>query len=358
MKVQASAPGKLFLAGEYAVVEAGYPALIAAIDQSISVTIESSSEGRIYSDQQKQTVSWERIGQQFYASVEEPYALIISALRQVESYVQQLGVTTSDLYSVTIETELDNAETGVKYGLGSSGAVTVATVQALLAFYGQTVSPYLVYQLSSLAQLRLGMTGSFGDLAASSYGGVVAYYSVDRIWLQEAVEQHSLLDLLGLPWKGLSIQNLTLPTELSLVIGWTGRAASTEKLVKEVGGKRQQNEKAKQYQVFLRDSRDCVEGIIKACVDNHKEDFQNGILQNRDLLRVFANQMDLIIETSALVKLCQIAVEEGAVAKSSGAGGGDCGICFVTSASQRTTIYEKWQEEGILPLPFALAAEK
>lgn len=358
MKVQASASGKLFLAGEYAVVEAGQPALIAAIDQSITVTIEMSSEGSIYSDQQKKSVSWERVGQQFHVSEKEPYSLIVSAIQQVESYVQQLGVSTSDLYTVMIETELDHAKTGVKYGLGSSGAVTVATVRALLAFYGQSANALLVYQLSALAQLQIGMTGSFGDLAASSYGGVVAYYSVDRDWLQDAVQHYSLLELLRFSWKGLSIQNVTLPTELSLAIGWTGHAASTEKLVKEAGDKRQQNEKTKQHQTFLKDSRACVEGLIKACVDNHKENFQTGILQNRDLLKKFAIEMGLVIETPALMDLCQIAEREGAVAKSSGAGGGDCGICFVTSSEQQKTIYEKWQEKGILPLPFSIAPEK
>ncbi|MFX3985532.1 phosphomevalonate kinase, partial [Streptococcus suis] len=45
MKVQVKIPGKLFLAGDYAVVEAGYPAVIAAVDQYLTVTIETRDRG-------------------------------------------------------------------------------------------------------------------------------------------------------------------------------------------------------------------------------------------------------------------------------------------------------------------------
>lgn len=37
--IEVTAPGKLYIAGEYAVVEPGHPAIIVAIDQFISVSI-------------------------------------------------------------------------------------------------------------------------------------------------------------------------------------------------------------------------------------------------------------------------------------------------------------------------------
>ena len=42
MKVVTKVPGKLFLAGEYAVVESGNPAVIAAVDRYLTVSIECS----------------------------------------------------------------------------------------------------------------------------------------------------------------------------------------------------------------------------------------------------------------------------------------------------------------------------
>ena len=40
--IELSVPGKLFIAGEYAVVEPGHPAIIVAVDQFITVTVEEA----------------------------------------------------------------------------------------------------------------------------------------------------------------------------------------------------------------------------------------------------------------------------------------------------------------------------
>ena len=51
MNIQATAPGKLFIAGEYAVVTPGQPALIAAVNRYLTVDLTPSLEevGTIYS---------------------------------------------------------------------------------------------------------------------------------------------------------------------------------------------------------------------------------------------------------------------------------------------------------------------
>ncbi len=50
--IEVSAPGKLYIAGEYAVVEPGHPAIIVAIDQFMTVTIEPAKKiGSIQSAQ-------------------------------------------------------------------------------------------------------------------------------------------------------------------------------------------------------------------------------------------------------------------------------------------------------------------
>ena len=47
------APGKLYIAGEYAVVENGYPAILVALDQFVTCSIEESAAevGKIISRQ-------------------------------------------------------------------------------------------------------------------------------------------------------------------------------------------------------------------------------------------------------------------------------------------------------------------
>lgn len=50
--IEVTTPGKLFIAGEYAVVEPGHPAIIVAVDQFVTVTVEETTdEGSIQSAQ-------------------------------------------------------------------------------------------------------------------------------------------------------------------------------------------------------------------------------------------------------------------------------------------------------------------
>ncbi len=61
------APGKLYIAGEYAVVENGYPAVLVALDQFVTCTIEESAQevGQIISRQyNNDQLSWRRLGDQ------------------------------------------------------------------------------------------------------------------------------------------------------------------------------------------------------------------------------------------------------------------------------------------------------
>ena len=50
--ITAQAPGKLYVAGEYAVVETGFPAIIVALDQFVTVTVEATKHfGSVVSEQ-------------------------------------------------------------------------------------------------------------------------------------------------------------------------------------------------------------------------------------------------------------------------------------------------------------------
>ncbi|MBF0778241.1 phosphomevalonate kinase [Streptococcus cuniculi] len=354
--IEASAPGKLYLAGEYAVVEAGYPAVIAAVDQHLFVRLKQAETGKIHSTQHPDLfVTWSRHDHHICPDAPHPYQLITSSMRVVEDYVRTLGVDTETLYQIEIRSDLDDEQSGTKYGLGSSGAVTVGVVKAVLAYYEQAVVPLLVYKLSALAQLRIGMTGSFGDLAASSFGGIVAYHSVDRTWLKDMMEHLTILELVTQDWQGLSVESLDLPDGLDLLVGWTGSAASTEQLVADMQSQLGEDEKEAVHRQFLASNRTCVERLIRACHENDRKIVRETIVTNRKQLQEFSAGMGIVIETPQLARLCQLALAQGAVAKSSGAGGGDCGICLVDSPKQKEKITEAWEEVGIIPLPLSIA---
>ena len=58
------------------------------------------------------------------------------------------------------------------------------------------------------------------------------------------------------------------------------------------------------------------------------------------------------IETTHLKKLCDIGEKFGGASKTSGAGGGDCGITIVENNINKQKIYDEWTKNCIKPLLF------
>ena len=109
------------------------------------------------------------------------------------------------------------------------------------------------------------------------------------------------------------------------------------------------------YKEFLAKSHAIVQGLQNAWNKQDIPALQEGIRANRALLNEFAKVMQLEIETPALQTLCALAEQNGACAKTSGAGGGDCGICFTQSEQQRQQIENQWAKAQIQVLPIAIA---
>ena len=80
--ITSKAPGKLFIAGEYAVVEPGHGAIVAAVSRYLTVTIdESTSVGTLTSTQNPDViVEWTREGEHFCAKADHPYGLVEEAI--------------------------------------------------------------------------------------------------------------------------------------------------------------------------------------------------------------------------------------------------------------------------------------
>ncbi|NLC05398.1 MAG: phosphomevalonate kinase [Erysipelothrix sp.] len=337
--IRASAPGKLFIAGEYAVVNPGYPAVLVAVNRFITVTItESHHEGTIISEQyQHLPLKWKRVNNQFVIEKREnPFHYIVEAIKIVEEYALELNKTLS-VYNLHVASQLDN-ESGAKYGLGSSGTVTIATIKALLRYYEIKEDDYLIYKLASLAHLNLGSNGSFGDLAASIMTGWIAYQSFDRQWVLDKRKEVSLSELLKLKWPSLRIEKLSPLSHYDILIGWTQSPASTPSLVDKV--KRESHKK--DYQEFLSQSQQIVSEMIEGFNNNDGEVVSQKLIENRQLLK----SLNPSIETNALKLLIESAQVFGA-AKSSGAGGGDCGIVLVKKDVSVEKLIQLWQQHNI-----------
>lgn len=390
---EAQAPGKLYIAGEYAVVEAGHPALLIAVNRFITVRIRSrdganpadgaagnggaagtrsdargsvvdshavtpSTGGHIYSEgHQEAAVAWHRDAQGVCTPDDERpgAAFIIAAIRSVEQIAQDAGVAPR-YFDTRISSELDH-DSGRKYGLGSSAAVTVATVKALLGFYGLVLEPMAQYKLAFIASSRAQRVGSGGDLAASLFGGCIRFCAVDRAWVKRRMQDTSVSDLIAMPWPNLQVTRLRVfgddrgprSPHSEVLVGWSGHPASTDALVTNVQGETGVDRR-RRYQEFLTSSDRCVDALAVALTQGTMDDVRAQIGVARALLADLSTMTGTVIETAELSTLIDIALRHGAASKSSGAGGGDCGIAIVDDPRAAQDIRRDWSARGIVPL--------
>ncbi|WP_261805592.1 phosphomevalonate kinase [Lapidilactobacillus luobeiensis] len=351
--ITVKAPGKLYIAGEYAVLEPGHPALIVALDRFITVSlVETQEQGSINSRQYLETdFHWRRNGDRMvFDNRDNPYHYILEAIRIVEALALEMGRSLR-VFDLNINSQLED-QGGRKYGLGSSAAVTVATVKALCEFYQLPLNRLDIFKLAAIAHFNVQGNGSLGDIAASVFGGWIAFSTFDKDWLRTVLKNNSFAQIIASDWPGLKIELLKVPHELELLIGWTGSPASTSHLVDRITIAKFAEKQ--QYQDFLNASRHCVEAMIKGIKEAKLSVVKDGIRLNRQLIKGLGVFSNVAIETPALAELCQIAEDHGGAAKSSGAGGGDCGIVLTDQTVDQARLISDWNRHQITTLPLTV----
>ncbi|MBW1605601.1 phosphomevalonate kinase [Lactobacillus sp. Sy-1] len=352
--ITVKAPGKLYIAGEYAVVEPGHPAILIAVDQFIQVQAHLQSHfSSAWSDQSPAgELEWHHNGNQVeFSPFDRRFSYVASAIQTTEEYLRAQAVPIRN-YHLKITSELDS-DNGQKYGLGSSAAVTVAVVKAICKVVGYHVDLITIFKLAAIAHLSVQGNGSLGDVAASVYQGWIAYQSFDRKWLLNHLAHHTIADTVAIEWPHLKIEALNPPAELQVLIGWTGRPASTAHLVGKVANKRV--DESTFYNHFLTASNECVNKMIQAFRNHDLQSIQEQIHHNRQLLVALANHTNVNIETPQLKQMCDIVNQLGGAAKSSGAGGGDCGIAIVNHQTDLKQIIARWHQFAIDKLPLRVS---
>ncbi|MGW0002864.1 phosphomevalonate kinase [Nocardia grenadensis] len=348
------APGKLFVAGEYAVLRPANPAVLVAVDRYVAVTIaESPSDTTVLSSDLGGGSTMRctrRSGRLVPVSGRDPglFGFVLAAVGVVERLLAESGGQPSS-FRLTARGE-GMTEGGHKLGFGSSAAVTVATVDALAAFYRLHLGRTDRYRLAMLASLAVGPNGSGGDIAASTWGGWVAYRSPDRHRVREFVRGGSVTAALRAPWPGFSVRTIPPPERVGLLVGWTGRPASTPALTARTGDR---HHRIDACPGFLSDSSNAVEHLVNALADDDVYAVGHGIRRARELLYALDATTGLGIRTGHLDVLCTEAERAGAAAKPSGAGGGDCGIAVLDSERPAVAaeVTRRWLAAGIRPVP-------
>ncbi|GAA3658290.1 phosphomevalonate kinase [Microbacterium marinilacus] len=345
--IETRAPGKLFIAGEYAVVEPGQPAVLIAVDRYITVRLtEGSGAGRVHSREYGSLpLVWVRDQDSVGIVLEHhPYDYVVAAIAVAERLRAERRLAPR-YFDLRIESELDDAD-GRKFGLGSSAAVVVATIAALDEFYGLALTRAERFKLALLATIQVAPSASGGDIAASTFGGWIRYSAPDRGALREHLQRHGPSAALESDaWAECSVTRLPHPSALRLLVGWTGSPAPTERLV---DGVRPHGETAGgSYGAFLEESRTCVDDLVSALADDDGPRALAVVRRARRLLRRLGAASGTQIETEKLRVLCDVAEENGAAAKPSGAGGGDCGIVLASADAHAAALLRAWERHDI-----------
>ncbi|GAA2105792.1 phosphomevalonate kinase [Brevibacterium salitolerans] len=346
--VLARAPGKLYIAGEYAVVEPGHPAVLIAVDRVITVRLTAAAGcGRVRSSRWGHSpVTWVRGADEQIVLDHSPLDYVTSAIALMERLRAERGLAPR-YFDLAIDSELDDPS-GRKFGLGSSGAVTAAVVDAVGRFYSMGLRPQDRFRLALLATIAIAPRASGGDVAASTYGGWIEYTAPDRAALRARAAASTVTAMLTAPeWEVSRIRRLGDPAGLALLVGWTGRPASTEHLVARVH--RDATDVDARYADFLTGSRRAVEELTAAWTTDPVT-VLGRIRTCRSMLQELGALRGTVIETPQLQLLCDLAEAHGAAGKPSGAGGGDCGIVLLPDTADPAALLESWREHDILPL--------
>ena len=290
--VIATAPGKLLLTGEYAVLDGG-PALVIAVDRRVIARRGGGGERSAF----------------------------------LEAVVAAVG--DRGLAEVAREIRADSTafyDGDHKLGLGSSAAVTVAAVALALAGTGP-LDRELVCRLATVAhgdaQAARGARGSGADIAASTHGGAILYAAgrFDRV-----------------AWPG----------SITLLPFWTGQSADTPTLVAAVT--QAHAVRPSEVGAALTEIAEASRAAARALAGSFVAALERAADATDRLAR--ASGIDLVppCVTAGRAALARL----GGTAKTTGAGGGDIAIGVIPATADVTLARQLLIEAGCKPLPLFL----
>lgn len=292
-----SVPGKVFLIGEYAVLE-GAPAVLSAVS------------ARAYAR---------------YVSGHEPASpVVVESLRQARTAlgdgVRALPPGSPDIGSGQFQ------YCGLKLGLGSSAAVAVATVAATFEMGGLPVADNLDLLFAAAdaghRAFQRGM-GSGADVATSVYGGFV------RFERRPGDAKPAIV-------------KLSPPPSLHVVIFSVGMPAATFDMMSAVMGTGPAAEKPQPdraaREIVLRDMGPVAGQFARDFAAHNMKGVLAATSAYLELLVALGTASGAGIVTPPFTSLAKLAATLGGAAKPSGAGGGDVGIALFDDPGAATTF--------------------
>lgn len=303
----ATAPGKLIVTGEYAVLD-GAPAIVIAVDRRAIARRNATPRG----------------SSPFLLAVADEIAARRGAADPAATAALEVSVDSTAFY-----------DRMTKLGLGSSAAVTVAATALALG----TADRHEVLEVALAAHARaqgpLGARGSGADIAASVHGGTIVF---------------------SLPGGAgpCHVERRRWPASVAIFPFFTGAPADTAQLVGRVQAARDAHRTAVDAALTA-----VADASRAACVAmSAPPDIAAVALIGAIALAANATDRLAIVTKVNLVPECVTAaraalVRLGGTAKTTGAGGGDVGIAVVPATADGIAVTRLLSEAGCQPLRIA-----
>ncbi len=294
MQIKASAPGKAILFGEHAVVY-GKPAIAMAINKRTCVEVLDTQKNNI-------NVNVKDLGITGAIDFDKRTIISDSPKKGILKYILEALKKTHDGSGLEINIDVNIPIGG---GLGSSAAVTVATIAAVSACNEKNLSREEIAKYAHEVELEVQKSASPLDTTISTYGGL--------IYLERDAED---------------IVQLDIDYDIPVVIGCTDTRGNTGKLVEAV-----------------RLRRDIYPEIIDPVIDSIEmitEDAKEAILNNDkkrigELMNINHGLLDALgVSTKELSSMVYTARNAGACgSKITGAGGGGSIIAYCPDGTEK-----------------------
>lgn len=304
--VGASAPGKLMISGEYAVLD-GAVAVVAAVSARVLARWVDKAERALPRE--------------------------AAATRQLAE--QALGPVSAEL---ALETS-DLRRAGQKLGLGSSAAASAAVAGALLASNGHDLSEpstrQKVLELALAGHKAIAPEGSGADVAAAALGGFVRF----------RLEQGKLAEA----------ECVTFPSQLETRVVWTGKEARTSEFVRAV--RAYEAREARAFGLLRDDLRDQAGRFASAIAAGDVGEIIAATKGYGLAMGQLGRSAGVPIVTPELAQIAELARTHGGAAKPSGAGGGDVAIALFADHASAEAFDAACADKGLDRLDLQLGAE-
>ncbi len=308
------APGKLFLSGEYAVLE-GAPAILRAMPQRARVSIRPADSGelRLMSDATRVQPLSEALGN-------TPIVDSVMASLSAQDFSNDLvNRVSAGRLSMLLDTSAFYRN-HQKLGLGSSAALTVALVRALTGL--EQPEEEALIRLATDAHQRLqGGLGSGADIALSALDRDIIF------------RRHQ------------APVAVTLPPDLRLLYIWTGMPASSAAYLKQLDDWRLLSPSA--YQPIIKDLSTSAEQAVQRLCENDAAGLISALGDYDKQLEQLSKLSRLDFYNQAHIRLRKQVESADCIYKLSGAGGGDFGIALSSNREHINQLAKHLTQQGI-----------